>query len=147
MYLGIFFAVGLIRTASIKYQFNCPISVMSPEAHVFYIHPSLSDHRLNMRSSFHFDLRFCFPCVPRSKRRKALFSPQPPLYAPYTEPPPPPETTPKKQRTTKMPAVGVEERDMHDILGYIFEEYEVSLNRDEYWVTAHRKLSRVSDNI
>ena len=117
--------------------------------HVFYI----SVHQMalfTMLSVFNF-----FLCLPRYKRRRAkpfpesvTVSPQPTLQKFHAEPEPLPtpiHLIPGDLATSKVPAVAVDESDMHDVLGAIFGsgQYEVALNRDIYLITASRKLTRV----
>jgi len=96
----------------------------------------------------------CLLRVPRCKRRKAKSfpesvpdSPQPTLPTLRTDSLPPPTTLmPSNLTTSRIPAVAVDESDMHDVLSAIFGRagYEVALDRDIYRVTAPRKLTRVS---
>ncbi|KAK0648505.1 hypothetical protein B0T16DRAFT_408316 [Cercophora newfieldiana] len=92
-----------------------------------------------------------FLCLPRCKRRKlkslpesVTVSPQPTLHTFHPEPLPPPTTLIPAMETSKVPAVGVDESDMHDVLGAIFGRgiYEVALDRDVYRISAPRKLTR-----
>lgn len=97
-----------------------------------------------------------FHCWPRCTRRKPKLLPsfsQPSFttdHPDYTEPLPPP--MPARvilTETSKVPAVNVNETDMHCVLGAIFGRrgYEVALNRDIYRITAHRKLTQVSRKV
>ena len=105
----------------------------------------ISPHRLYLCISskmFMFDF---FPsCLPRCKRRKprSLTS----VNTTQNEPSPIKIGMTPGASKTRIPAVRVDESDMHSVLGAIFKKgtYEVVLDRDVYKITAPRKLTEVS---